>query len=93
MDGQAPIHTAGQPLLLIFTDFRTLDTHVDRLISVANKSHTKLTQSVVGRPRVGPASRPLGPFDLWFGPMWSTCHKHSCGDTTSGGIPNVLVVS
>jgi hypothetical protein len=30
---------------------------------------------------------------LWFGPTWSTCHKHSCSDTIFGGIPNVLVIS
>jgi hypothetical protein len=39
-----------------------------------------------------PAGRPLCPFDLWFGPMWSTCHKHSCSDTIFGGVPNVLVI-
>jgi hypothetical protein len=42
---------------------------------------------------VGPADRPLSPFDLWFGPTWSTCHKHSCSDTIFGRIPNVLVIS
>jgi hypothetical protein len=76
---------AGRPLLPVFTDFRTLDTLVDRLRSVAAKSRPKLSQSVAGRLA-------LGPFDLWFGPTWSMCHKHSYGDTIFDGIPNVLVI-
>jgi hypothetical protein len=85
MDGWAAIHVAGWPLLLVSTDFQTLDTLVSCLRSVAAKSRPEPTQSV--------ADRPLGPFDLWFGPMWSMCHKHSRGDTIFGGIPNVLVIS
>jgi hypothetical protein len=78
------IHVASQPLLPVSTDFLTLDTLVDHLKSVAAKSWPELTQSVAGRP--------LGPFDLWSGPTWSTCHKHFCGDTIFDGIPNVLVI-
>jgi hypothetical protein len=76
---------AGWPLLPVSTDFRTLDTLVDRLRSIVAKSRPELTQSVVDRP--------LGPFDLSFGPTWSTYHRYSCGDTIFGGIPNVLVIS
>jgi hypothetical protein len=42
---------------------------------------------------VGPAGRPLCPFNLWFGPIWSTCHKHSCSDTIFRGILNIIVIS
>jgi hypothetical protein len=93
MDGWVAIHIAGWPLLSVSTDFRTLDTLVDRLRNVPTKSHPEPTQSVAGRLR-GWTSRPaLGPFDLWFGPMWSTCYKYSYGDTIFGGTPNVLVIS
>jgi hypothetical protein len=54
MDGWAAIHMVGQPLLLISTDFRILDTLVDRLRSVATKSQPEPTQSVVGRPALVP---------------------------------------
>jgi hypothetical protein len=77
---------AGRPLLLVSTNFLTLDTLVDCLRSIDAKSRLE--------PTLGVASRPaLGPFDLWFGPTWSTCHKYSCGDTIFGGIPNVLIIS
>jgi hypothetical protein len=76
---------AGRPLLLSSTDFRTLDTLINRFKSVAAMSRPELTQSVAGR-------LDLGPFDLWFGSMWSTCHKHSCSDTIFGGLLNVIVI-
>jgi hypothetical protein len=38
MDGRAAIHVADQPLLPVSTDFRTWDTLVNRLKSVAIKS-------------------------------------------------------
>jgi hypothetical protein len=60
MHGRAAIHMAGRPLLMVSTDFWTLDTLIDHLRIVAAKSWTELTQSVTDRP--------LGPFDLWFGP-------------------------
>jgi hypothetical protein len=85
MDSQTAIHVAGRPLLPVSTDFRTLDTLLDRLRSVATKSQPESTQSVVGRPMI--------PFDLWFGPTWSMCHKHSCSDTIFGRILSVLVIS
>jgi hypothetical protein len=85
MDGQAAIHMTGWLLLLVSTDFLTLDTLLDHLRSVAAKSRPEPTQSVAGRP--------LGPFDLWFGPTRATCQKYSYGDTIFGGIPNVLVIS
>jgi hypothetical protein len=31
--------------------------------------------------------------DLWFGPMWSMCHKDFYSDTIFGRIQNVLVIS
>jgi hypothetical protein len=49
MDGRAAIHVASQPLLPVSTDFRTLDTLVDRLRRVAAKYWPKLTQSVAGQ--------------------------------------------
>jgi hypothetical protein len=93
MDGRAAIHVTGQPLLPVSTELRTLDTLVDCLRSVAAKSQPEPTQSVAGRPWGCPIGRPMSPFDLWFGSMWSTCHKHSCGDTIFGRILNVLVIS
>jgi hypothetical protein len=85
MDDRVAIHVACRPLLSISTDFRTWDTLVNWLRSVAIKSQSKLPQSV--------ASQHLCPFDLWFDPMWSVCHKHSCRDTIFVGIPNILVIS
>jgi hypothetical protein len=41
---------AGWTLLLVSTDFRTLDTLVDHLRSVAAKSRPEPTQSVAGQP-------------------------------------------
>jgi hypothetical protein len=85
MDDRSAIDEAGRPLLSVSTDFRTLDTLANWLTSVAIKSQPEPTQSVAGWP--------LCPFDLWFSPTWSMCHKHSCSDTIFGGIPNVLVIS
>jgi hypothetical protein len=85
MDGRAAIHVASRPLLLVSTDSRAWHTLVNRLRSVAIKSQPEPIQCV--------ASQPMCPFDLWFGPIWSTCHKHSCSNTIFGGIPNVLVIS
>jgi hypothetical protein len=85
MDGRVAIHMAGRPLLPLSTDSQAWDTLINRLRSVAVKSQPELTQSE--------ASRPLCPFDLWFDPMWSTCHKYSCSDTIFGRIPNVLIIS
>jgi hypothetical protein len=85
MDGWAAIHVAGQPLLPVSTDFRTWNTLVNRLRSVAVKSRPEPTQTVAGQP--------LCPFDLWFDPTWSMCHKHSYSDTIFGGIPGILVIS
>jgi hypothetical protein len=76
MDGRAAIHVAGRPLLLVSTDYWTWDSLVNRLRSVAIKSRPELTQCLAGHP--------LGPFDLWFGPTWSTCHTHSYNDTIFG---------
>jgi hypothetical protein len=59
---------AGRPHLPVSTNFRTLDTLVDCPSSVAAKSLLEPTQSVADRPWVGPAGRPLSPFDSWFGP-------------------------
>jgi hypothetical protein len=86
MDGQAAIHVAGWPLLLVFTDSRAWDTLVIRRINIAAKSQPELTHMWL-------AGRPLSPFGLWFDPTWSTCHKHSCSDTIFGRIPNVFVIS
>jgi hypothetical protein len=43
MDGWVAIHMAGRPLLPVSTDFRTLDTLVDYLRSVAGMSWPKST--------------------------------------------------
>jgi hypothetical protein len=51
------------------------------------------TQSVASQPRGWSGWPTLEPFDLWFGPTWSTCHKRSCSDTIFGRIPNGLVIS
>jgi hypothetical protein len=48
MDGRAAIHVADWQLLLVSTDFWTLDTLVDHLRSVAAKSRPESTQSVAG---------------------------------------------
>jgi hypothetical protein len=50
MDSRVAIHVAGRPLLLVSTDFRTLDTLIDHHRSIATKSRPKLTQSLAGRP-------------------------------------------
>jgi hypothetical protein len=50
MDGRAAIHMVGRPLLPICTDFRTLDTLVDHLRSIAAMSQSEPSQSVAGRP-------------------------------------------
>jgi hypothetical protein len=86
MDGRSTIHLAGRPLLPVSTDFRTWDTLVNRLRSVAIKFWPEPTQSVADRPT-------LVPFDLCFGPTWSMCHKHSCSDIIFGGILNILIIS
>jgi hypothetical protein len=84
MDGWAAIHTADRPLLPVSTDSRAQDPLLNQRVNVATKSRPEPTQSVAGRP--------LSPLDLWFGPMWSTCHKHLSSDTIFGRIPNVLVI-
>jgi hypothetical protein len=84
MDGRVAMHVAGRPHLPVSTDSRARYTLVNRLRSIVVRSPPEPTQSV--------NAQPLCLFDLWFGPMWSTCHKHSCSDTVFGGIPNVLVV-
>jgi hypothetical protein len=85
MDSRAAIHVAGRPLLPVSTDSWPWDTLVNRRMNIATKSRPDLTQCVAGRP--------MSPFDLWFGPTWSTCHKHSCSDTIFRRIPNIVVIS
>jgi hypothetical protein len=65
MDGWVAIHIACQPLLPVSTDFRTWDTLVNRLRSVAIKYRPEPTQSVAGRP-----ADPCAPL---------TCGLASCG--------------
>jgi hypothetical protein len=85
--------SAGRPLLLVSTNSWAWDTLVNQCMNIATMSQPELTQSVADRPRGWAGHPTLEPFDLWFGPMWSTCHKHFCSDTIFGGIPNVLVIS
>jgi hypothetical protein len=85
MDDQVAIHMAGRPLLAVSTNSRAWDTLVNRRMNIATKSWPEPTQSV--------ADRPLSRFDLWFGPTWSMCHKHSCSDAIFGRIPNIVVIS
>jgi hypothetical protein len=54
MDGRAAIHIAGQPLLLVSTNFWTWDTLVNRLRSIAVNSRCEPTQSVAGRSALMP---------------------------------------
>jgi hypothetical protein len=69
MDGWAAIHVADRPLLLVSTNFRTWDTLVNRLKSVAIKSRPEPTHSVAAQPR-GWACR------LAFGPLWLVVWPH-----------------
>jgi hypothetical protein len=84
MVGRPSKWSAGRPLLPVSTDFRTLDTLVDRLSSVVTKSRPELTQSMAGRPR-GWAG-PWAPLTFGLAPRGMRV-------TIFGGIPNILVIS
>jgi hypothetical protein len=66
---------------------------MNRRVNIAAKSRPEPTESVDNRPWGWASRLALDPFGLWFGPTWSTCHKHFCSDTIFGRIPNVLVIS
>jgi hypothetical protein len=69
MDCRAAIHVASRPLLPVSTDFRTWDSLVNWLRSIAVKSQPEPTQSVAGRPR-GWADRPA------LVPLWLVVWPH-----------------